>query len=70
MPRCNINLAEGIIWSRWKRLMAYRAVLVYLMVMALLLSLSMVRAAGKLGHGIAFYLQNHAVLQTFAKQRP
>ncbi len=70
MPRCNINLAEGIIWRRWKRLMVYRAVLTYLVIMAFLLVAVMVRAAGKLGCGISFYRQNHTLQQTFAGQCP
>jgi hypothetical protein len=70
MPRCNINLAEEIIWPRWKRLMAYRIILVYLLVMAVVLVAVMLRAVGKVSDGIAFYSESRAVQKTFAKQYP
>ncbi len=70
MPRCNINLAEGIIWPRWKRLMAYRMILTYLLVMLIVLAITMLRAIGNVSGGIAFYSQSRTVQKTFAKQCP
>lgn len=70
MPRCNINLAEGIIWPRWKRLVAYRIVLTYLLIMAVVLAIVMLRAAENVSDGIGFYSQSRTVQKTFAKQFP
>ena len=70
MPRCNINLAEKIVWPHKKRLMVYRAVLIYLLVMLLLLVVVFLRATGKVSGGLAFYRQSRTLQKTFAKQYP
>jgi len=67
MPLCNINLAEGIIWSRWKRLLAYRALMAYLFVMALLLISMAGRAVLKVYDGAQYYRQSHKLQQQFAR---
>jgi len=70
MPRCNINLAKGIIWPRWKRLLAYRALIVYFFVMALLLILMAARAVLKIYDGAQYYSQSRKLQQKFARLHP
>lgn len=70
MPRCNINLAEGIIWPRQLRLRVYRALLIYLTVMLVLLIAVTISAIREVKAGTAFYVQRRAVQKSFAEQSP
>ncbi len=70
MPRCNINLAEGIIWPRWKRLMAYRMILTYLLVMALLLLVVIGRAIQKIHAGAQYRQQSQQIQKDFTQLHP
>jgi len=70
MPRCDINLAKGIIWPRRIRLRVYRALLTYLLVMSVLLIVAIERSLRQVESGTAFYLKSRALQQTFAEQSP
>jgi len=70
MPHCDINLAEGIIWPRWKRLLAYRLLLIYFFVMALLLLSMTGRIVQKIYNGVVCYRQSREFQLTFSKLHP
>lgn len=70
MLTCNINLAKGIIWSRKKRLLAYRLLLVYLFIMLLLLIAVSALSAQKVIGGLQYFNQSRDLDQAFARTRP
>jgi len=70
MPRCNINLAEGIIWLRRKRLLAYRLLMLYLFVMAFLLLLMGELSIRKIRDGIWYYRQSCELQEAFTQRHP
>jgi hypothetical protein len=70
MPHCNINLAKGIIWSRWKRRLAYRIIIIYLFTMTLLMVSMASRAVQKIHDGVQYYRQSRAMEQEFIQVHP
>jgi len=70
MLRYNINLAEGSIWPRWKRLLTYRLLIVYLFLMALLLLTAAARAAVNIRCGVRYYRKSREIQRQFALLHP
>ncbi len=70
MTHSHINLAQEIIWPRRKRQLAYRLMLSYLSVMALILFWIAGGAPRRIHAGIEAYRKNRALETEFAQSHP